>query len=54
MISIRAWIAEQQLNLLQGDDPEPFGFESELLDADTADVSITIELTEAVRVTPKE
>lgn len=33
---------------------EPFGFESELLDADTADVSITIELSEAVRVTAKD
>ena len=54
MIPILAWIADQQPDLLQGNDPEPFGFESELLDADTADVSITIELSEAVRVTAKE
>lgn len=54
MIPILAWIADHQPDLLQGNDPEPFGFESELLDADTADVSIMIELSEAVRVTAKD
>ncbi len=53
MVPLLAWIAEQQPDLLEGADPEPFAFESELLGADRADVSISIELTEAVRVTPK-
>ncbi|TCP95281.1 tail completion protein R (GpR) [Sphingomonas sp. PP-F2F-A104-K0414] len=54
MVPLLAWIAEQQPDLFEGTDPEPFAFESELLDADRADVSISVELTEAVRVTPKE
>ena len=54
MVPLLAWIAEQQPDLLEGTDPEPFAFESELLDADRADVSISVEVTEAVRVTPKE
>jgi hypothetical protein len=53
MVPLLAWITEQQPDLLEGTDPEPFTFESELLDADTADVSIDIQLTEAVRVVPK-
>ena len=54
MVPLLAWLAEHQPDRLEGTDPEPFTFESELLDADSADVSISIELTEAVRVTPKE
>ncbi len=54
MVPILAWIAQHQPELLQRIDQEPFRFESELLDADTADVSIFIDLDEAVRVSAKE
>jgi len=50
MIPILAWIAEQQPDLLDREPNEPFTFESELLDADTADVSIELELSELVLV----
>lgn len=50
MIPILAWIAEQQPDLLDRAPHEPFTFESELLDADTADVSIELELSELVLV----
>jgi hypothetical protein len=54
MVPILAWIAQHQPDLLQRTDQEPFRFESELLDAETADVSIFIDLDEAVRVSAKE
>lgn len=54
MVPVLAWIGQHQPDLLQRTDQEPFHFESELLDATTADVSIYIEVDEAVRVTPKE
>lgn len=50
MIPILAWIAEQQPDLLDRAPNQPFTFESELLDADTADVSIELELSELVLV----
>ncbi|MGT2513412.1 phage tail protein [Sphingomonas panni] len=50
MIPILAWIAEQQPDLLDRAPNEPFTFESELLDADTADVSIDLDLSELVLV----
>lgn len=50
MVPILAWIAEQQPDLLESGDHEPFTFESEILDANTADVSIEIALTERVLV----
>lgn len=50
MIPILAWVAEQQPDLLDRAPHEPFTFESELLDADTADVSIDLELSELVLV----
>lgn len=50
MIPILAWIAERQPDLLDRAPNEPFTFESELLDADTADVSIELELSELVLV----
>jgi hypothetical protein len=53
MVPLLAWIAEQQPDLLERDPREPFTFESEILDSDAADVSIDLQLTEAVRVTPK-
>lgn len=54
MVPILAWIGQHQPELLHRADQEPFRFESELLDADTADVSIYIDLDEAVRVTAKD
>ncbi|KQM79352.1 hypothetical protein ASE70_05645 [Sphingomonas sp. Leaf22] len=50
MIPILAWVAEQQPDLLDRAPHQPFSFESELLDADTADVSIELELSEIVLV----
>lgn len=50
MIPILAWIAKEQPDLLEREQQEPFAFESEILDANTADVSIDIELTERVLV----
>jgi len=54
MVPVLAWIGQHQPELLHRVDQEPFRFESELLDADTADVSIYIDLDEAVRVTAKD
>ncbi|MES2421461.1 MAG: phage tail protein [Pseudomonadota bacterium] len=54
MVPVLAWIGQHQPDLLHRVDQEPFRFESELLDADTADVSIYIDLDEAVRVTAKD
>jgi hypothetical protein len=50
MVPILAWVAEQQPDLLDKPPYKPFEFESELLDANSADVSINIELTENVLV----
>ena len=50
MVPILAWVAEQQPDLLDKPPYEPFEFESELLDATSADVSINIKLTENVLV----
>lgn len=51
-VPILAWLAEAQPDLLQRENGEPFTFESEVLDDDTADVSIRIDLTEPVLVQP--
>lgn len=53
MVPVLAWIAEQQPDLLQRADVYPFEFEAEIMDADTADIRIGIELSERVRVTPR-
>jgi len=50
IVPIIAWIAEHQPELLQRQDSEPFGFESEWLAQDKQDLSITIDLTERVVV----
>lgn len=50
MVPVLAWVAEQQPDLLDKAPYKPFEFESELLDDDSADVSINIELTENVLV----
>lgn len=50
IVPIIAWIADNQPELLQRQDSQPFGFESEWLAKDLHDLSITIDLTERVRV----
>lgn len=53
VVPLLAWIAQVQPGLLDSPDAEPFTFECELLDADTADISITLNLTERVAVRPR-
>ena len=50
IVPLLAWIAQVQPDLLDRPDGEPFTFECELLDADTSDISITLDLTERVSV----
>lgn len=50
-VPIIAWIAEQQPDLLERGELEPFTFEAELLDGDACDIDIRIELSELVLVT---
>jgi hypothetical protein len=45
-----AWLAVNQPDLFEKGDRKPFIFESELQDADTCDITITVDLTELVRV----
>lgn len=54
IVPILGWIAENQPELLQKGDSQPFTFEAEILDGDLCDVSIDIALTERVRVTPAQ
>jgi hypothetical protein len=53
MVPIVAWIAEQQPDLLRRDDQQPFTFETEIQDDESADIRIDIDLTERVRITPR-
>lgn len=53
-VPLLAWIAQAQPELLTRADSAPFTFESELLDADTCDLSVILELTERVAVTPRD
>lgn len=50
LVPLLAWIAVNQPELFEKGDRKPFSFESELLDADTCDITITLALTELVRV----
>jgi len=50
LVPILAWIAANQPDLFEKGERKPFTFESELLDAETCDITITLELTELVRV----
>lgn len=50
MVPVLAWVAEQQPDLIERNGSDAMTFESELLDGDRADVSITLELTEVVMV----
>lgn len=50
IVPLLAWIAEVQPDLLERPGAEPFTFECELLDGDSVDISITLDLTERVSV----
>lgn len=53
IVPLLAWIEKEQPQLLRRADSQPFAFECELLDGDVSDVLISIDLTEAVIVTPR-
>lgn len=53
MVPMLAWVSKEQPQLLRRQDGQPFGFEAELLDAETADIEISLDLTEAVIVNPR-
>nr|WP_277872730.1 phage tail protein [Sphingomonas ginsenosidivorax] len=50
LVPLLLWIAGNQSDLFEKADRKPFTFESELLDAETCDITISIDLTELVRV----
>ena len=50
VVPLLGWIAVHQRDLLDREGHEPFTFEADLLDGDSADVSIDLELTERVKV----
>lgn len=49
-VPILAWIEKEQPQLLARGDSQPFAFEAELLDSDTFDIEISLEVTENVLV----
>lgn len=53
MVPMLAWIEKEQRQLLSRSDSQPFAFQAELLDGDTSDVEISIDLTENVLVKPR-
>ena len=53
MLPILDWIAREQPELLRQRDATPFTFEAELLDSDTSDILISIDLTERLVATPR-
>lgn len=53
IVPLMAWIEREQPQLLRRADSQPFSFEAELLDSDTSDILIGIELTETVLVIPR-
>jgi hypothetical protein len=53
MVPMLAWISKEQPQLLRRQDGQPFAFEAELLDAETSDIEISLDLTENVIVTPR-
>ena len=54
VVPILAWIAANQPDLFEKGERKPFTFESEMLDAETCDITISIDLTELVRVEQRE
>lgn len=53
VVPILAWIARYQPDLFRRDGNEPFAFEAEILESEACDISIKLDLTELVRVTPR-
>ena len=53
MVPVLAWMEKEQPQLLRRTDAQPFSFEAELLDGDTSDIEISIDLTETVLVLPR-
>jgi len=53
IVPVLAWIEKEQPQLLRRNDSRPFGFEAELLDGDTSDIELSIDLTETVLVIPR-
>ncbi|AXB75475.1 phage tail protein [Novosphingobium sp. P6W] len=53
VIPVLAWIEKEQPQLLRKSDSQPFAFEAELLDSETSDIEISIDLTENVVVTSR-
>ncbi len=49
-VPLLGWIGDNQPDLFEKGESRPFTFESEILDADTIDLLISVELTELVRV----
>lgn len=54
IVPVLAWISENQPELIGGPDAQPFRYEAEILDDESRDVSIFIDLREAVIVVPRE
>lgn len=54
MVPILAWIEKEQPELLRREDSDPFEFEAELLDGDVSDILVSIDLSEAVLVLPRD
>lgn len=53
MLAINAWAAVNQPDLLAGSAAQSYTFEADILDAETVDLAIELQLTEAVAVTPR-
>jgi hypothetical protein len=53
MVPMLAWIEREQPQLLRASDSKPFDFKAELLDSETSDIVIEIDLTEDRLVHPK-
>ena len=53
-LAIIRWLRVNQPDLLAGGSGDSFKFETDILDSEKADILITLQLREAVKVTPKE
>ncbi|MCW2396164.1 MULTISPECIES: phage tail protein [unclassified Sphingobium] len=54
MLPLLIWLETEQPERLRDRDATPFTFETELLDSDTSDILISIDLTERVIAKPRE
>lgn len=51
LIPVIAWVAQNQPELFQSGDSKPFTFEAEILNTNTSDITLKLDLTERVCVT---